>query len=134
MLNPSTADAEIDDPTIRRCIGFAKAWGFEGIVVRNLYALRATNPKELWVHEDPVGPDNNAFLGDTLGDEFTVCAWGANAKPFRVQSVVGRLTATGAALRHLGLTKDGYPRHPLYLRGDVTPSPYPPVVPDGGAA
>ncbi|MGF6870951.1 DUF1643 domain-containing protein [Paraburkholderia sp. MM5477-R1] len=62
MLNPSTADEEQDDPTIRRCRGFARLWDCNGISVANLYALRSTDPAGLWVHPDPVGPDNDAHL------------------------------------------------------------------------
>lgn len=128
MLNPSTADAEVDDPTIRRCIGFARTWGYGGIVVRNLYALRATNPRDLWRHDDPVGPDNDAYLRDAAPDAITVCAWGTNATWHRTQQVVGSLIVAGASLRHLGCTKSGQPRHPLYLRADLTPQPFPEVL------
>lgn len=119
MLNPSTADATTDDRTIGRCRSFAKALGYNGIVVVNLYALRSTDPAALWKHPDPVGPMNDSWLSCT-GREHSeiVCAWGADAKPDRVMHVATMLTAAGARLRCLGMTKDGAPRHPLYVRGD----------------
>ncbi len=118
MLNPSTADASLDDPTIRRCRGFAKAWDCNGIVVANLYALRATNPADLWRHVDPVGPDNDAFLAALIREHETiVCAWGANAKPERVAQVRKLFRDINRPVC-LGMTKDGAPRHPLYVRGD----------------
>lgn len=119
MLNPSTADATIDDPTIRRCRGFADSWGCNGLVVVNLYALRSTYPNALWSHRDPVGPDNDLWLSSVArecGD--VVCAWGANAREDRVRQVVQILRAAGARLWCLGRTKAGHPRHPLYVRGD----------------
>lgn len=129
MLNPSTADATIDDPTIRRCRNFAKAWGCNGIAVANLYALRATNPEDLWKRADPVGPENDWRLR-MLACEYTdiVCAWGANAKPERVAAVANILTAAGGRLWCLGTTKDGHPRHPLYVRGDQELLPFAPKV------
>lgn len=119
MLNPSTADASIDDPTIRRCRGFADRWECNGIVVANLYALRATNPEELWKAEDPVGPENDSWL-HRLANEFddVVCAWGSNAKQERVDEVVKIFRRYGCRLFHLGLTKSGQPKHPLYIKGD----------------
>lgn len=122
MPNPSTADAEVDDPTIRRCVGFAKAWGFGGIVVRNLYALRATDPAELRAHPEPIGPDNAEHLVRAAKDALTICAWGAHgARDDRSRHVAALLEAAGADLRCLALTADGQPRHPLYLRADLTP-------------
>jgi hypothetical protein len=128
MLNPSTADASTDDPTIRRCIGFSKAHGAGGLDVVNLYALRSTDPKALWTVSDPVGPMNDAHLrlaAMLAGDNEwpIIAAWGANAKADRVAQVrriegMDRLTA-------LGVTKDGAPRHPLYLRADAQLSPWP---------
>lgn len=126
MLNPSTADASVDDPTIRRCIGFAKSWGYGGIVVRNLYALRATDPRELWKHPSPTGPDNDTYLMESVDEPITVCAWGANGR--RGDAVINALSDAGAALHHLGLTKAGVPKHPLYLKSDLRP------VPLGGGA
>ena len=80
MLNPSTADAQEDDPTIRRCIGFAKAWGYGGIVVTNLFAYRATNPKELKKVDKPFGEHNHLYQLEAavISSELTVCAWGAH--------------------------------------------------------
>lgn len=132
MLNPSTADAHLDDPTIRRCIGYAKAWGCGGLTVVNLYALRSTDPKGLWYVDDPVGPDNDSHLSAfaTVARQQgwpLVAAWGANARPDRVAHV---LTLPGmAALTALGTTKDGAPRHPLYLRADAQPTTWPEETP-----
>lgn len=126
MLNPSTADASLDDPTIRRCIGFARAWGHGGIRVVNLYALRSTDPKALWCAPDPVGPDNDEYLRRAAASGGPlIAAWGANARPDRVAAV---LALPGLeALQALGVTKAGQPRHPLYLRGDAAPTPWPTV-------
>jgi hypothetical protein len=119
MLNPSTADAEMDDPTIRRCRGFAQAWGCGGIQVVNLYALRSTDPAALWEHDDPVGPENDSWLTRlTLAATEVVCAWGVNAQPSRVREVAAMLANAGVRLKCLGTTKSGAPRHPLYVRGD----------------
>jgi hypothetical protein len=129
MLNPSTADATVDDPTIRRCIGFARSWGCQGLSVLNLYALRATDPAELWRASDPVGPDNDAYLADHFSSAQTwplVAAWGSAANPERVAQVLA-LSGT-AELQALGVTKTGQPRHPLYLRADCALSPWPPAT------
>lgn len=125
MLNPSTADADIDDPTIRRCMGFARSWGYGGIVVRNLFALRATNPAVLRWHADPVGPENDYWLlaGGQETDCLTVCAWGVHGSMNgRAHAVAPRLAAGGLRLHHLGLTRSGAPRHPLYLPGLTEPT------------
>jgi len=83
MLNPSTADAEVDDPTIRRCIGFARREGYGGIEVVNLYAFRATSPDDLWKAKDPCGPENEGHLISIARASVgygtpIVCAWGAH--------------------------------------------------------
>jgi hypothetical protein len=129
MLNPSTADANVDDPTIRRCMGFARREGYAGIDVCNLFALRATNPRELVAHADPIGPDNYdhlAALGKDHRGTDIVCAWGAHpAATARVVAVMkGYLTDYGARLVCLGLTAAGAPRHPLYVRGDAPLLPW----------
>ncbi len=128
-LNPSTADASVDDPTIRRCMGFSRRWGAGGIYVVNLFALRATDPRELRLPGDPVGPDNDAYLKDAARAGFLcfVAAWGASAiAAARVEPVLAIFREHGRLLQCLGQTKDGAPRHPLYVRADTA------LVPFGG--
>ena len=80
MLNPSTADADIDDPTIRRCVGFGKSWGYDALEVVNLFAWRETEPKFLITPSDPIGPDNDGAILEASGRaELVVCAWGSHA-------------------------------------------------------
>lgn len=125
MLNPSTADALINDPTIVRCIGFARAWGYGGIIVVNLFAWRATDPAELTRCDDPIGPDNDAHLFAASEGRDVVAAWGASVPHYwrhRPGAIAAQLRDRSVRLHHLGLTKDGHPRHPLYLRGDTTPT------------
>lgn len=126
MLNPSTADANQDDPTIRRCRGFARDWGCAGIVVVNLFALRATDPAEIPDHPDPEGPDNDRWLRHIAAQyEDLVVAWGANAPEQRVEQVRSILTEHNANLWCLGTTQSGAPRHPLYVPRDRTLQPWP---------
>ena len=122
MLNPSTADQRSDDPTIRRCIGFARAWGFGGVEVVNIFALRATDPRKLRRARDPVGERNDAYLlAAAARSELMVIAWGVHgallARDIRTRAMLSRR----ARLLALGWTKSGAPRHPLYLRRDVRP-------------
>lgn len=120
MLNPSTADASIDDPTIRRCKTFAVREGCDALYVLNLYALRATDPTELKRHPDPVGPANDTALELLVPPESRViCAWGALAPLDRVLEVLQVLKGARASTWCLGVTKDGSPRHPLYLPLDA---------------
>lgn len=126
MLNPSTADANVNDPTIRRCIGFAKREGFHSLDVVNLYALRATKPSALNGDTDPIGDANDqcieAMLVRRTGP--VVAAWGASAMRVgigqaRVDRVLRVLRTSGrSAIWCLGMTRDGHPRHPLYVRAD----------------
>lgn len=121
MLNPSTADAEVDDPTIRRCLGFAKREGFPGIEVVNLYAFRATKPSALLAADDPIGPDNWQHIEELAQRRGkVVCAWGAGAPNERhVRTVIAWLQDGGSDLLCLGFTASGAPRHPLYVRADA---------------
>ncbi|WP_300747618.1 DUF1643 domain-containing protein [Pseudomonas sp.] len=125
MLNPSTADASEDDPTIRRCIGFATALGAGAIDVVNLFALRATDPAELRKHAAPEGPENIVHIARAAsGAEMVICAWGAHAfaKP-RARVVLGVLASMSITPHCLRQTKDGHPAHPLYLPSSLRPAP-----------
>jgi hypothetical protein len=118
MLNPSTGDAFGDDPTLRRCIGFARGWGFGELAVGNLYGARSADPAVLAGLADPVGPENEAWLARLLKEaDVVVAAWGAMAPERRVREVVGQIEGAGARMRCLGLTGKGCPRHPLYVKG-----------------
>jgi hypothetical protein len=124
MLNPSTADAERDDPTIRRCIGFGRAWGFGQLLIVNCYAYRATDPTDLRraakIGVDIVGPENDSAIGRAAAQaQVVIAAWGNHADLERARRVA---TLIGASkLRCLGISKTGAPWHPLYLRGDLEP-------------
>ncbi len=129
MLNPSTADHTEDDPTIRRCIGFAKREGFDGLVVVNLFALRAPDPKELRVAEDPIGAHNAAFIRDSVRTANKVVgAWGSNAAAIERAEIVaaGIQRLRPGRLFCLGTTKAGAPRHPLYVKADTPLQPFTP--------
>lgn len=125
MLNPSTADAEQDDATVRRCVAFAKSWGHGELVVVNLFAFRSTNPKNLFKAADPVGPENMAHLSSAaLSSRAVVCAWGVHGS-FKSQglNVLRRLNDLGVTPLALARTKSGHPSHPLYLPKDLMPVP-----------
>lgn len=120
-LNPSTADELQDDPTIRRVVGYARAWGFGGIIMGNLFALRSTDPAVLDKAPEPVGPQNDLHLCEQTNlCALTVCGWGNRGL------LHDRATEVLQMLRephYLDLTNAGQPKHPLYLRGDLKPQP-----------
>lgn len=123
MLNPSTADASSDDPTIRRCMGFARREGAGGIIVVNLFAYRATSPRDLEIAGSPAGPDNETALVHVAQEAIAtsmpiVCAWGAGGGAMS-SAVISLLQRFKPQLVCLGKTKNGSPRHPLYVRGDA---------------
>lgn len=120
MLNPSTADETEDDPTIRRCIGYAKDWGYGSIEVANLFALRATNPDELREHPNPVGGANDVHLRKVCRNAAKViAAWGANGGfQDRAREVASMIDVD---LYALDTTKEGHPVHPLYQPSDAEP-------------
>lgn len=137
MLNPSTADAMQDDPTIRRCISFAKRDGYDGIVVQNLYAIRSTDPKVIHgAARDPIGPETDTYLAMTLTERVrrglpVVAAWGAGPGGgrrgylrFQVRMEYVRKLVPGVDWRCLGMTKAGAPRHPLYVAGSTPLTPW----------
>ena len=126
MLNPSTADARNDDPTIRRCVNFAKALGYKSMEVINLFAWRATDPKDLMTlyHDnDPVGAENQRYFEMVLDDaEIIIAAWGVHGAHLgQDETAMGWMSHKSKIIHALGPTKDGHPRHPLYLRADATP-------------
>lgn len=131
MLNPSTADATQDDPTIRRCRSFTKAWGHSGFGVVNLFALRATKPTHLLDHPDPIGPRNEYFIRRWLTWNrcaLVIAAWGAwkvPKLPDRDRALAATAEEAGRPLWCLGKTKSGDPRHPLYVRADQEIQPWP---------
>jgi len=118
-LNPSTADELEDDPTIRRCITFARGWGYGGMFMVNLFAYRATDPAVMMVAEDPVGPDNDYHIKRMAAkSKIVVAAWGNHGGyKGRDKAIYGM----GFDLRILSVTKQGQPGHPLYLPGDLIP-------------
>lgn len=120
-LNPSTADETEDDPTIRRCIRFARDWGYGALCMANLFALRATDPKVMLADPEPEGPDNDDTLRRLAGHAcIVVAAWGAHGgHRKRDQWALVEIPN----LYHLGMTQGGQPRHPLYLRADTRPQP-----------
>lgn len=120
MLNPSTADESKLDPTLRRCLDFSMRWGFDGFEVCNLYALRSTDPRELWKHADPIGPDNDAAIQAAAKRAGrVVVGWGSHARPMRELVVAQLLRDVGWRPLCLGKTNADAPRHPLYLRADA---------------
>ncbi|MBW4981748.1 DUF1643 domain-containing protein [Mameliella sp. CS4] len=124
MLNPSTASELANDPTIERCQRRTRALGYGAMRIANLFAFRATRPQDLRRAGDPEGPENAALLRDWSGAaDLTLAAWGVH----------GALQGAGPRaapmlrgdVRHLGLTKAGHPRHPLYVSYAVHPEPWP---------
>lgn len=121
-LNPSTATEVENDNTVARCIGFAKAWGYGAMVMLNAFAFRSTDPSNLLRVDDPTGQNNDHYVsrwGASLASRL-VCCWGVHGALNGRHSQLIKLLG-GVKLFHLGLTKAGYPRHPLYLRSDVRP-------------
>lgn len=121
-LNPSTADASYNDPTISRCINFAKQWGASTFIVVNLFAYRSTDPRALKVASDPVGPENDTWLKKAVTQsDLVVAAWGNggnfNGRAELVKSMFPK------QLHALRLTKQGMPGHPLYLPSGLRPTP-----------
>lgn len=121
LLNPSTANATVDDPTIRRCIGFARDWGYGSLEVVNLFALRATNPRQLRLSLDPVGEKNDEHIARAVKSASRVVAgWGIHGSlRGRDRAVLRMLRSTEVVC--LGTTEGGHPRHPLYVRRVTEP-------------
>ncbi len=126
MLNPSTATEVQNDPTVERCERRARALGFGAFRVCNIFAFRATDPRVMRAAADPVGPANDAAILDSLPwADRVICAWGTHgAYQARGAQVEAMLRKSGTALHHLGLSKDGHPKHPLYIGYAVQPLPW----------
>lgn len=125
LLNPSTADAKVLDPTLKRCATFARRWGAGHMEVVNAFALRSTNPKGLNAVDDPNGPGNDrAILRAAKRADLIVVGWGTHATLHdRHDAVLGLLE--GVCIPHcFDATKAGFPKHPLYLPGDQPITPF----------
>ncbi len=119
-LNPSTADESTDDSTIRRCIGFARDWGYARMHMVNLFGFCATHPKDLLEAADPVGSENDAYLLELANQSnLIVAAWGVKGS-YRSRHLQVKQMIPG--LHYLRLTQKGQPQHPLYLPKTLTPS------------
>jgi hypothetical protein len=126
MLNPSKAGADVNDMTVGRCVDFTRIWGYSALTIANLYALIATDPRELRKHPDPVGPGNDEFITKAAQQSArVVVAWGAHPMAGARAAEVLRLPGMDNVWC-LGRTKDGYPRHPCRLSGDTELVPYQP--------
>ena len=123
MLNPSTADYKLDDPTIKSCCAIANNNGYGGILVVNLFAFRATKPRNLFKAEDPVGLDNNKWIVETckMSDKI-ICGWGNKAPPHRVNKVLGLINYED--LYCIQENSSGSPKHPLYCKRDSIFKPW----------
>ena len=117
MLNPSTATEVQNDPTVERCERRARALGFGSFRVTNIFAWRDTDPRNMRAASDPVGPENDAAIVDSAPwADRIICAWGTHGAHLgRGPEVERLLRATGLPLWHLGLSKAGHPKHPLYI-------------------
>lgn len=120
MLNPSTADHKNDDPTLRKCIHFAQYWGYGSLEVVNLFAYRATNPRELRQVDEPIGKQNDDYIKLAIKNtSLIILAWGTKGSFNNRDQEVINLIYDHNSLYCLGLTKYGYPRHPLYVKKDT---------------
>lgn len=128
MLNPSTADANLDDATVRAILRFSRDFGMGGLAVVNLYAWRSRHPRDLAAAHDPVGPGNAGAIIHWVREAHTVvAAWGFNRPPGvddQIAFVRATATAAGRTLQCLGVTADGSPRHPLMLPKTSRPTPW----------
>jgi hypothetical protein len=121
-LNPSTADETSDDPTITRCINFARDWGYGGVYMANLFAYRATHPGEIYSTGDPIGAANDDWLKKLSNEAgITIAAWGNHGSFMGRSKIASRLIKGLYALK---INKSGEPAHPLYLPASSKPTPF----------
>lgn len=122
MLNPSVADARINDSTVRKCMVWAQKWGYRTLEVVNLFSFRSKSPKIMKAAKDPVGPLNDEFIGQACREaELVICAWGAHGTFQGRANHVVRNVLSGVKVHALKRAEGGQPWHPLYLRNDSKP-------------
>lgn len=125
MCNPSTADASILDPTVRKCLEWSIIWGYDQLLVLNLFAFRSPYPKDLRKVKNPVGLHNDSVILEAMENNkngLFIAAWGANGKYLNREGDVRFIAdCAGIGLHYLRLTPNGYPEHPLYLSKSLTP-------------
>lgn len=128
MLNPSTADAEVNDPTIERCVRRAQTLGCGALYVTNAFALRSTDPKALYAEADPVGPENDEAIRRTIGlCSLIICGWGEHCEKVRkgrADQIVAMIRHDGREPKALAINSSGAPKHPLYVGYAVQPQPF----------
>lgn len=123
-LNPSTADETEDDPTVRRCINYAKTWNFGGMYMFNIFGVRATDPRQMLADDEPVGPYNDDFIIDEISQcQRIVCCWGSHGSHMKRSDEVLEILKS-KKLFCFGLNNNGEPKHPLYLKKDLIPVPF----------
>ena len=121
-LNPSIADENVDDPTITRCINFAKDWGYGTLLMANLFAFRSTYPKDIYLIDDPIGKDNDHYLLECVTQsDLIVACWGNNGTYMNREKVITELVPN---LYCLQKNKNGTPHHPLRLPRNIDPVPF----------
>lgn len=129
MLNPSRADAEINDPTITRCINFARSWGYGRLEVVNLFAYRTSKPSLLKQATEPIGRENNRFILESVErSDLVILAWGNHGVWQRQDLYILQLLKSYNHLYCFGITKQNCPRHPLYLRSTIKPEVFEPKI------
>jgi len=125
MLNPSTADERKDDATIRRCVNFSRQWGFGGMEVYNLFAFRATCPDDLLAPGcTPIGEANDSYLRSIPEDGQIIAAWGAYSRRLGNRDKDVLLLLGNRSVKCLGVTANGYPKHPVRLANDTEREDY----------
>lgn len=121
-LNPSIADENIDDPTITRCINFAKDWGYGTLLMANLFAFRSTYPKEIYLIDNPIGKDNDYYILECVKQsDLIIACWGNNGTHMDREKIIKELVPN---LYCLQKNKNGTPHHPLRLSRDINPIPF----------
>jgi hypothetical protein len=129
-LNPSTATEVKNDPTVKRCMSFAQQWGFDAMCMTNLFGFRATKPEDMLSQSDPAGPLNDQWLATIAQNaDGILAAWGTIGKfenrAHQVLSILKRNLRSGVQIQALELNQDNSPKHPLYVRANIEPVPYP---------